>query len=504
LPPARVPRVRTHPEYVDSYGPEAIELMRRAGQELDHWQQDAITLMLALREDGKWAAFEYAEWCSRQNGKGAILEARALAGLFLLGERLIMWSAHEYKTAMEAFRRILWLLGNLGEKVSDTLYDVDGVMVKVSNTNGDEGLERLDTRQRLRFVARSKGSGRGFSGDVNIIDETFAYTPEQQAALMPTMSARPNPQIIYASSPPLTGTSGEVMVALRDRGDPDAPRPADAPTWRQDDSLTYRDWGLAGDLDNLDDVDLDDEDLWAAANPALGIRISLEHVGRERRAMSPADFARERLGIWPKVVRSGSGVIPAELWRDLAVEPERPADVAMAVVVSHKRSHTAIVAVGLREDGRAQISVVAYQPGTHWVVDRAADLQARWRPIGWAVQDKGPSATLIDPLEEAGIKRPDDPEHPRRGNLAVPWAGDVGVAYGLTVDALTEQQLVHLDEGPLNTGVANAATRPLGAGTTWDYKADGAEVLQAATLAYWLAVTWADVDDDYDIADSFG
>ena len=28
--------------------------------------------------------------CSRQNGKGALLEARELAGLFLLGEELIL------------------------------------------------------------------------------------------------------------------------------------------------------------------------------------------------------------------------------------------------------------------------------------------------------------------------------------------------------------------------------------------------------------------------------
>jgi hypothetical protein len=37
---------------------------------------------LGVREDGKWAAFEVGLDVSRQNGKGGILEARELAGLF--------------------------------------------------------------------------------------------------------------------------------------------------------------------------------------------------------------------------------------------------------------------------------------------------------------------------------------------------------------------------------------------------------------------------------------
>ena len=283
------PRVDVHPPYEVTLGPVAVDLARRGGLVLDRWQADALDVMCAIRPDGKWACFEYGEIVSRQNGKGAILEARALAGLFLFGEELIMWSAHEYKTAMEGFRRVLAVLRRLGTRLSDTLYDVDGVPVKVINTNGEESLERLDTGQRLRFIARSKGSGRGFSGDVNIIDEAFALTREQQEALMPTMSARPNPQIIYTSSPPLTGDTGDVLYALRQRADAGG-----------DDSLGWRDWGLAGDLDDLAAVDLDDERLWYQANPALGGRLTVEYVRRERRSMSDVGFARERLGIWPR------------------------------------------------------------------------------------------------------------------------------------------------------------------------------------------------------------
>lgn len=88
--------------------------MRRAGMPMDAWQADSITAMLAVKADGKWACVEYCEWVSRQNGKGCLPEARALTGLRLIGERLIMWSAHEYKTAMKSFRRVIWLVGRLG------------------------------------------------------------------------------------------------------------------------------------------------------------------------------------------------------------------------------------------------------------------------------------------------------------------------------------------------------------------------------------------------------
>jgi hypothetical protein len=139
--------------------------MERAGKPLDFVAAAEPRADAGPGPDGLWACFEYCELVARQNGKGAILEARALAGFLLLGEALIMWSAHEYKTAMEAFRRVRTLLRTLGTPINDNLILLDGVYIKVSNTNGDEGFERLDTEQRIKFIARSKGSGRGFTGD---------------------------------------------------------------------------------------------------------------------------------------------------------------------------------------------------------------------------------------------------------------------------------------------------------------------------------------------------
>jgi phage terminase large subunit-like protein len=190
------PRISRYPQYGTSAGQEAIELAATAGLQLDPWQRNILRHSLGERTDGTWTAFEVAVIVSRQNGKGAILEARELAGLILFGERLILHSAHEMKTASEAFRRVRDLFTNYD--------DLRRRVAKVTLQRGDEGIE-LKNGARLRFVARSPGSGRGFSGDCVILDEAYAVTADQIDAMLPTLSARPNPQVWYTSSPPLCG-----------------------------------------------------------------------------------------------------------------------------------------------------------------------------------------------------------------------------------------------------------------------------------------------------------
>ncbi len=158
---ARKPRTCYHPEITRSLGRQAVELYATTGQTLDPWQCDAMHIICAISDDGKWLVFECGCIIPRQNGKGAILEARALAGLFLFGEKLIMWSAHEYKTAVEGFRRVVSLIENTD--------DLRRQVKSISRGNVEKSVELL-SGQRLIFVARSKGSGRGFTGDCNLID----------------------------------------------------------------------------------------------------------------------------------------------------------------------------------------------------------------------------------------------------------------------------------------------------------------------------------------------
>lgn len=469
------PQASNVPPHTDTAGHEAVELARQAGLTADEWQTNVIVDSLGERPDGKWAAFEVGLLVGRQNGKGSILEIRTLAGLTLFEERLILWSAHETKTAFEAFRRMVSLFEN-----ND---DLRRRVKKVSYAAGSEGIE-LNNGCRLRFVARTKGSGRGFTGDLIILDEAYAVTAEQMDALLPTLASRPNPQIWYTSSPPLDGATGDQLYALRERAK------------RGGAGLAWFDWGLQDvDLENLEDVNLDDPDLWAATNPAYGIRISEEFIGREREALSPEGFARERLGIWPRQVKGRPGGIPDEVWRGLkdpaADRPDRvlrPADVVFVVQVNATRTHTTIAAVGARPDGRLLVSIVEHRPGTDWVATRVAELKRRRNPLYVVAMDKGPTGTLFTDLSDLGIVEAADRDHPRRGELVVPWAADAAIAYGLLIDAVKQGRLVHLDEAPLNLAVATAGTRSLAGGTAWDITEPNAGPLLAATFGVWAVL----------------
>src|SRR5499427_4923258 len=100
-----MPRLLVAPDYRSSAGQEAIELAQLAGLYLDPWEALVLEHALGEGDDGRWAAAEVGLCVPRQNGKNAVLEARELAGLFLLDEHLTIHSAQHFKTAKEHFLR---------------------------------------------------------------------------------------------------------------------------------------------------------------------------------------------------------------------------------------------------------------------------------------------------------------------------------------------------------------------------------------------------------------
>lgn len=251
-------------------GQNAIALAGRAGLTLDPWQRLVIEAGLRRRA-GRWAAFEVCLVVARQNGKGTVLEALELAALFLFPDvRLILHSAHEFKTAAEAFLRIRALIEDRPE--------FDRKVSRVRTAAGAEAIELKDGK-RLRFVARSSGSGRGFTSDLVILDEAYRLGDQEMAALLPTLSARPDPQVWYAST--AGDTSSIQLGRVRARGVAAA-----------DPSLAFLEW--SADEDAYDPSDPAD---WARANPGLGIRIPADYVAREMAALAPEAFARERLSV---------------------------------------------------------------------------------------------------------------------------------------------------------------------------------------------------------------
>ncbi|WP_079106584.1 terminase [Streptomyces hygroscopicus] len=478
----QTPPIQTAPPAVSTAGQEAIDLAARAGLVLDPWQQHVLRVGMGEKPDGSWAAFEVAFNVPRQNGKGGIIEARELWGLFIGGEELILHSAHEFKTAKNAFKRI--------ERLIRQTPDLHKRVKTYRQTVGEEGIE-LHTGQLLRFIARSKGSGRGFTGHCNVMDEDMILGDNEMDALLPTMAAVEDPQIWYAGSAGIGAPSVQLgrlrrrALAAIELGAPDP-------------SLAYMEWSAdphvdecAADCTAHDDPESDEAVL--KSNPGIGHRLTLEKVARERATLSAAGYARERLGVgdYPSDSADTWQVIGEEVWRALADATSRPEDpVAFAIDTTPERSHSAIGVAGL-SGAAVHVEVVDHQPGTGWVVDRAVELDGRHSPRCWVVDEGGPAGSLIPELRKAGLL------------VVSPKARQVAQACGQFYDAVTEQSLVHIDNAPLAAALAGAQQRPLGDAWAWARRGVSVDIspLVAVTLAKWGLETELD-DEPGDILNS--
>lgn len=422
-------------------GQEAVELAAYAGLHLDPAQQLVLHHGCAERDDGSWASFEVAVVEARQNGKGAILEARELAGLYLFGERRIVHTAHRFDTAVEHFQRLLQLI--------ESQPDLEAKVLKVVRSHGEEGI-RLRTGQELRIRTRSGGGARGFGGDLVVADEDMYFSSAQVNALMPILSTRPNPQLWYFGSAVNAAEHehGATKTRVRNRA-----------LAGGDQRLTYLEW--SPDATSPDDVDASDPHVWAQANPALGRRISHEYVAAEQRSMTKRGFAVERLSIgdWPDLDAEASpGVHDVTKWTALATPGAVPTDpVALAIDTNPIRTWSTITAAAWSPTRRLLVQVVERRAGTDWVVDRAVELVSRWDPCALVVDEKGPAGSLVKPLQAAGL----DP--------AVTTFGDVVDASSAWYDAIEaavtdggaqpDGALAHLGDPLLDDAVRAAQLR---------------------------------------------
>jgi hypothetical protein len=451
---SQTPTLLIVPERADSLGADAVDLAAIAGLDLDPWQQTVIDAALSRRADGRWSAMEVGVVVPRQNGKGAILEALELAGLFLCGDQLIIHSAHEFKTAQEAFRRIRALIENSP--------DLDRLVARVRTANGEEAIE-LKTGQRLRFMARSAGSGRGFSGDRVILDEAYRLSPAMMAALFPTLSARPNPQVVYAtSSPPEVDEFSEQVRNLKARAESDNPG-----------RLVWVEWSNPANADPADPA------VWAAANPALGIRIDAEFIDVERATMPREAFAVERLGMWK--AQSLSAKIPLHAWEAVQVSESPSTErVCFGVDIPPDRGSVSIAVCSAGEQPESWVFEIAdRRSGTEWAVARCIELSDRYGGSTFVIDAAGPAAGLVPDLEQAGLR------------VETTTARDYATACGRLFDAVVNSQAFHTGQPELTAAVMGAATRRLGDAWAWSRSTSAVDIapLVAATLALWGAAT---------------
>jgi hypothetical protein len=455
---AQEPRVYLAPQADSSSWQDAADLADAYGLTADPWQELVLDGAMGERADGKWAAPRVGLAVPRQNGKNAILEIRELAGMVLLGER-ILHTAHEVKTARKAFLRLLEFFDD-ERRYPDLFALVKGTPRK---TNGQEAIY-LTNGGSIEFVARSKGSGRGFSVDLLVMDEAQDLTEDHIAALMPTISASGNPQRWYTGTPPSPSMQGEVFTRVRAAG-----------LAGEDTRLCWAEWSV----ESSKDLDVDDEALWALANPSLGIRLERDTIADERADMDEETFARERLGVWTPL--NAAGVIPVDLWASLSDEESTPMDpVALGFDVSPNRVAT-ISVCGPRVGGGFHVEVIESRAGTGWVPDRLLALQQQWFPVATVMDPTGPAGSLIPMLKERGV------------DFQQTTAREMAQACGAFLSEVLEGRVHYRERFGISDAVKIARKRPLGDAWAWARKDSSADIspLVSTTLALHGQITGA-------------
>ena len=474
---ARPTRHYSHPR-VSTDGDLAAEFCTAYGLTPDPWQRLVLDDWLAYRSGGVmlWANLTCGLSVPRQNGKNALVEMRELYGAVGLNEK-ILHTAHELKTAMKAFKRLLYFFGEKPNDPDARFPELNARVKSVRNVNGQEAVflkdkitynakgEKVVTPGgSIEISARSKSAARGFTVDVVIFDEAQEMSEADLEALLPTTSSAPqgNPQWIFIGTPPGPRAAGEVFTRTRSEIKESKGRLA-----------CWHEWGAEAGWD------LDDPNVWRRTNPALCHRLSMDVIEAERARFSDEGFLRERLGGWSAAV--SMRVISPDAW-NLARDIESIAvdRFALAIDVAPDMVSSSVAIAGQRDDGDWHIDIGAQQAGHDWVVPwvkKFLDGNPQVRNV--VIDVAGPAATLVDEIAKNKIR------------VISPAVREVGVGCSNFLSGINKSTVWHLGDYRLTHAVDAGRKRSLAATGLWAWnrKDQDADItpLVAATLALWGA-----------------
>lgn len=466
----------SHPVYVETYGPEVANIAALAGFAPDEAQQQILDLTFAIGPDGKSAAFEVDLIGPRQNFKTGVILQMELGWLFVTEERRIVHSAHELDTTEEAFNDLAALIEKtpaLARHLAPTKSDRPGI----SEGNGRWAIQ-LVTGQKVKYKARTKNAGRGLSGDKVVLDEGFALIASHMGALLPTLTARPNPQVIVASS--AGKLESAVLRDIRDRGRAgSSPRQVyveygDRRAWEgcQDPKCNHAKTAIG--------CAADDEDRWHEIMPALGGRVQVETIRAQRQAVPPEEYLREFMVWWDDPIGEDEepAAINARRWGKLfnpkAKKPD--GEVVLAVDVNPKRTRAAIGMAGEGRKGRTLV-MAKTGDGTGWLVQELKRLIRKNDDVAELVLTPGQAAALMPEILAADLGV----------EVTLLTSSEAGQACASMQEAVKRKLLEHAGQKDLDDAVAAARVRTVNEVQLFDRKnfEDEISPVVAVSAAAW-------------------
>lgn len=496
---AEVPRIYTPPRRKltpeTTHGFAAIAFAEDVlGVNLFPWQRWLLIHALELEEDGSYRFRFIVTEIARQNGKTLLMLVLALWHIYALDSPTVIGTAQDLANAEKAWgEAVEWAqsdeeLGELIEKIS----------------LGHPKVMRLVTGCQYRVAAASRKGGRGFSGDLVLLDELREHQSwDSWSAVTNTMNARPKAQAWAFSN---AGDALSVVLrylraqAHRELGWPDGDADADILEDLDEEMAEYlaetADQQVLGWFEWSADPDAKrtDRKAWAQANPSMNHTDIVENCVTERaiaaamRTNPPSQFEIEVLCRWLNM--SEAGPFPEGSWRETldnaaAPAPETPRMVCLAM--SWNRAKCYIARAAKDTEGIPVIGIAADRTGTDWVIPWL--IENRESYSGIVIQSNGaPETSLIDDINNALLPSG------QAANLPIlAWAGpDLGSATGLMFDRLEKRKIRHLAHPGLDAAATSASVRVLSQGA-WviDLAASPTDAapLKAAIGAVWAVET---------------
>jgi hypothetical protein len=447
----------THGFAAIAFAEEVLEL------KLFPWQKWLLLHALELNEDGLYRFRTVVVEVARQSGKTLVMLILALWHIYALDSRMVIGTAQDLSRSEKSWAEAVEYATE-NDELAPLVEDIK---------RGHPKVLTLISGCEYRVAAASRRGGRGFSGDLVLMDELREHQSwDSWAAVVNTMNARPKAQAWAFSN------AGDVLsvvlrylraCAHRDLGWPDGDADAEVLTLVEDEVqdgapisdvgdefLGWFEWSAPPHAARSD------RQVWAQANPSMNHTEVTENCITERaiaaalRTSPPHVFDMECMCRW--VSLADGGPFPEGAWQDTLDAKAAPADGARSAICVEvsggKRERGYIARAAMDDDDHPVFGIWEDRQGTDWVLPWLLEHRPRYNTIVLRSGAGTPALSLWDSIEAAGLP------------LEKWAAADVSAAHGQMFDRLRDKQTKHLPHPGLDMAATSAAIK-IQAGGGW-------------------------------------
>lgn len=431
------------------------------GLGFDWWQSQLGAVCLGYGKDGKYASTVGGIGLSipRQVGKTYFVLALLVVMCILFPGLQVVWTAHHLRTSTKTFTSLRGICRR--RKIAPHVRAMRAA-------NGEQQVEFVNG-STIMFGARAMGFGRGFDEiDVEVFDEAQILDTKALEDMVAATNQARHPYgalLFFMGTPPRPSDPSEAFTNRRDKA--------------INGKATNAVWLEIG-ADPTSDPD--DRSQWPLMNPSHPLRTPTESIERLRENLGDDDsWNREGRGIWDP--KNDNQVIDAASWGEVA----DPASMAierltLAIDVAPDRSKAAVSLAGKRADGLWHVELYQSRTGADWVPSWVADKSSRYELHAVVIDEL---SGLVEKRKGRQFLLGTDVEV----TLAASEGRDMAIACAGYFDDVMSKALRHTDQTQVNTSLASAGKRKVGAGWAWNKKTATSDITPTVsqTLALWGA-----------------